>query len=86
MDPVLVAAPIVLPVTVPMLATVVVPGREMPVKAAAPVLVQLMFWIVLPWMLLAVPVAVVTEMAVKALSWAVLVQAEPPHSADLPPM
>ena len=41
---------------------------------------------VLPWMLLAVPVAVVTEMAVKALFWAVLVQAVPAHKAALPPI
>ena len=85
MDPELVAAPIVLPVTVPIFATVA-PEREIPVKDAVPVLVQLMFWIVLPWMLLAVPVTVVTEMAVKTLFWAVLVQAVPAQCAALPPM
>ena len=85
MEPTPVEAPIVLPVTVPMLATVT-PESEIPVKVAFPVLVQLKFFIVFPWMLLAVPVAVVTEMAVKALFWSVFVHAKPPHCADLPPM
>ena len=41
-DPVPVAAPMVLPVMVPILATVA-PEREIPVKSEVPALVQLIF-------------------------------------------
>ena len=85
MDPVPVAAPIVFPVMVPILATVA-PAMDIPVKSEVPALVQLKFWMVLPCMLLAVPVAVVIEMGVNALFWTGLVQAVPAHNAADPPM
>ena len=85
-EPVPSAAPMVLPITVPMLAELK-SETSIPRKVAVPVLFQLMFWMVLPWILLAVPVAVFTEIAVKLLLAPVsLVQADPPHCAELPPM
>ena len=86
MDPVPSAAPMVLPNTVPMFAS---EEREtrIPRKVPVPLLVQLMFWMVLPWILLGVPLAVLIVTAVKELLVPVaLVQADPPHCADLPPM
>ena len=89
-DPVPVAAPIVFPVVVPIL-TGVPSATTIPYQKALEELIQLKLDMVLPWILLAVPVAVVNEIAVKTLSTTFFfkiyfAQEFPAHCAAEPPI
>ena len=83
-DPEPVAAPIILPVVVPIFTS---PARILiPLHIVVPVLVQDMFWIVLFWTLLAPTVKTFKLIPVKLLFRTVFVHAPPPQSGALPPI